>query len=143
MFFEGSGQSYLDNYAKIYRNDSVSHPLIPFYLSYSEWETIGCIVAIDSSDFWNKAMIALIENSGKLRISYKNRKIYLDPVRSIKMEKGKWTSTFKNDSLEIQFSVQLRDINILRCIGGTGSLVLKHNDKIFRESAYFVYEKRN
>jgi hypothetical protein len=124
----------------LYRQDSIHHPLTPFRLSYPEWETILCIIAVDETVFWDKAMIALIEKNGNLRIQYKNKKVYLFPASHVKIKQGEWLGTFKNDSMEIQISGTLESGRILRTLSGHGNLVFKTSDQTIEETFYSVYE---
>lgn len=137
-------KSYLDtgtyNKGQLYGQDSIRHPLIQFGLSYSEWKTISCIIAVDEDAYWDKYMIGLIEKTGELRIHYKGQKIYLSPSRPVKMNEGKWLGTFKNDSLEIDITGQLENKRILRHLTGYGNLVLRAPKQTINETIYLVYE---
>lgn len=139
-------EMYLDTVTltagELYRKDTVRHPLTPFYLSYPEWQTIQCIVAIDEHDYLDKAMIGLIERSGKLRISYGGKMIYLNAVEALNGREGSWSGTFKNDSMEIQLSGEMIDGSILGSLTGNGSMSVKYRDKVFEEPVYLVYEKK-
>src|SRR5688572_6273676 len=50
-FEDGKWTVYLDTTTftkgELYRQDSLRHPLLQFYLSYPEWKAISCIIAVD------------------------------------------------------------------------------------------------
>ena len=142
--FNGKKRSYLDTIVvskgKLYEKDTLNHPLRQFYLSYPEWKTIHCIIAVDERNYWDKQMIGLIEKSGKLRISYKNKKMYLTPVGRVDTTNGEWTWKFKSKLMEICISAHLDDTNMLRHLRGNGTLFFKSADKTFEEPVYLVYE---
>jgi hypothetical protein len=137
-------ETYLDTVTftkgQLYRQDSIQNPLFQFRLSYLEWKTISCIVALDEKDYGDKSMIGLIEKSGDLRINYKGKKVYLTPTMPVKIKEGEWMGTFKNDSMEIQISGMLENKRILRHLTGNGNLILKTSNQIIRETVYLVYE---
>lgn len=124
----------------LYEQDTTRHPLTQFGLSYVEWETIRCIITLDEETYWFKSMIGLIEKNGKLRLNYKNKKIYLSPIGPVKWQEGHWAGTFKNDSLEIQIGGQLEKKRVLRALTGYGNLVLKTPKQTIKEAIYLVYE---
>ncbi|MCD9019302.1 hypothetical protein [Parachryseolinea silvisoli] len=125
---------------QVYQRDTINHPLRQFYLAYSEWEKISCIVAVDETGYWDKSMIGLIETSGKLRVHYNQQKIYLPPVNNVKMKEGEYKNVFKNDTLEIQLSTHLEPKTILRCLTGNGTLTVKVGSQTIEESVFLVYE---
>jgi hypothetical protein len=124
---------------QLYRQDSVRHPLRQFYLSYPEWRTISCVVAVDLTDYWDKAMIGLIEKSGNLRVSFKEKKSYLVPTRSMIMKTGEWEGTFKNDSMEIQISGKLTNTGLRGSLNGPGNLRFKTGSQTIEEPIWLVY----
>lgn len=125
---------------QLYQRDTINHPLRQFYLSYPEWEKISCIVAVDETDYREKAMIGLIEKSGKLRVHYNQQKIYLLPVNKVKMKEGEYKQVFKNDTLEIQLSAHLEPKRVLRCLTGNGTLIAKVGSQTIEETFFLVYE---
>ena len=82
----------------IYNLEQDKHTLNQFYLSYSEWKTISCIISLNQSHYSDKAMIALIEKSEKLRIKHLGQIIYLSPVKKVEINKGQWINTYNNDT---------------------------------------------
>jgi hypothetical protein len=142
---ERGWQVYLDTVTftkgQLYYQDSIRHPLQQFRLSYPEWETISCVIAVDENDYWDKSMIGLIEKSGKLRISYQGKKLHLTPITPVKMKAGTWTGTFKSGSLEIQISGELDNKRILSCLTGQGHLTFKTPTKIIKETIFLVYKQ--
>ena len=125
---------------QLYRKDSIRHPLHQFGLSYPEWETIRCIIAVDERDYWDKSMIGLIEKSGTLRIHYHGQKIRLSPIKTAKANDGEWRTSFKNDSLEIQILGNLENKRILGSLRGYGNLALKTPNQTIKETIYLVYK---
>ncbi len=142
---DGKWTMYLDTTTftkgELYRQDSLRHPLLQFYLSYPEWKTISCIIAVDERDYGDKAMIGLIEKTGNLRISYRGQKLYLFPTKRNTIKEGEWKATFKCDSLEIQISGLLENKRILRSLTGFGELVLRTPSITINEKIFMVYEK--
>lgn len=124
----------------IYTSNRAEHPLTPFYLSYSEWETIDCIISNDKEAYLDKSMIALIEKSGKLRIHYLGEKIHLNPVKKVDYRFGKWSNTFKNEEITIEVSADFDSRKILRHMSGTGNIHIQTPNSQFDESAFFVTE---
>jgi hypothetical protein len=141
----GEWEVYLDTIAfskgELYRRDSSRHPLTPFYLSYPEWETINCIVAIDERDYWDKAMIALIEKAGTLRISYRGQLIHLKPVTATEMKEGNWSGTFSNDTIKVTIVSRLEKKRILKSLTGFGSVEITNNYQSFYEESVFLVSK--
>ncbi|RAV97802.1 hypothetical protein [Pseudochryseolinea flava] len=125
---------------ELYRKDSTHHPLMEFALSYSEWETISCIVAVDEHDYWGKLMIALIEKDGQMRINFRGQTIHLEATTPLNIKAGPFLSAFKNDSLEIHISGTLESRRIAGSLTGHGNLVLITSDQTIRESIYLVCE---
>jgi hypothetical protein len=123
---------------KQYRNDTINHPLRPFYLSYEEWKTIGCIISINENTYHNKLMIGLIERSNNLRIKIDNKKTYLKPESVIKFKNGLWKNVYKNDTISVKIWTELTPCCIMRTISGNGTIELQINDKTYTETAYFV-----
>jgi hypothetical protein len=140
IHYKGGDTVTLTN-GQLYQNDSSRHPLLHFYLSYHEWETISCIIALDEQEYWGKTMIGLIERTGNLRTSYKGQKLRLAPTMPVKIKKGEWTGTFKSDCLEIQISGQLANRGSSRSLWGQGNLVFTTPDQIIEETIFLVYEK--
>jgi hypothetical protein len=113
----------------------------PFYLPYEEWKTIRCIISIDESDFWDKAMIGLLQKSGTLRIRSKNQDIFLKPLEANPIKEGIWTNTYSNDSIEIKISSNFENKRIMRSLTGYGSIQGRFGKTHFFENAFFVYSK--
>jgi hypothetical protein len=124
-----------------YQLDSFRNPLIQFSLSYKEWKTIGCIIALDEHEYGHKEMIGLIERTGDLRISYKGQELRLAPTIPVKFKVGEWNGTFKNDSMKISISGQLINRGNSSNLWGDGNLVVKTPDQIIEERIFLVYEK--
>jgi hypothetical protein len=125
---------------QLYRQDTTKHPLRQFSLSYSEWERIRCIIAVDETDYLDKAMIGLIEKNGALRIHYNQQKIYLSPVNKVKIKEGEYKQVFKNDTLEIRLSAQLEPKRILRHLSGNGTLIAWLGNQTIEENVFLVYD---
>lgn len=123
-----------------YTSNSKESMLTPFYLSYSEWETIDCIISSNKEAYLDKSMIALIEKSGKLRIEYKGVKTYLSPVKKVDYRFGKWSNTFKNEEITIEVSADFDSRRILRHMSGTGNIHVQTPNGQFDESAFFITE---
>ena len=123
-----------------YRENRLNHPLLPFYLSYGEWKTIGCIISINEGSYWNKTMIGLIETSDSLRINLNNQNIYLKADSLVKFAEGTWTNTYYNDSISIRLLSNFRKRDVLRHLTGKGKIEIKINNKRYLESGYFVAE---
>lgn len=142
---ENGLEVYLDTITlskrEIYRNEGELHPLTPFYLSYEEWKTIECIISIDENDYWDKAMIGLIQKSGTLRIKHKNQDIILNSFKANPIKEGIWTNTYSNDSIEIKLSTNFEDNRIARRFTGLGNLQGRIGKVHFIEGAFFVYSK--
>jgi hypothetical protein len=128
----------------IYNLEKDKHVLNQFYLGYSEWKTISCIISINESHYWDKAMIGLIEKSDKLRIQYLGQTIYLSPEKKVEINKGKWINEFNNDSCKITITINFdNDIGIMRCITGEGYVSGSINSKTFEEKIFAVYQTKN
>lgn len=125
---------------QLYRQDSLLHPLLQFRLSYPEWKTISCIVAVDENDYWDKSMIGLIEKTGDLRINYNGQKLYLKPTKPVKITEGEWVGVFKTDSFEIQISGKFENKRILNSLAGNGELIFTTSDKTVKETIFLVYQ---
>jgi hypothetical protein len=125
---------------QLYERDTVNHPLLQFYLSYPEWKSIRCIVAVDETDYWEKAMIGLIEKSGKLRIHYNRQKIYLSPVNKLTVKEGEYKQVFRNDTLEVQLSAVLEPKRIMGSLTGNGRLIAKIGNRTIEEAVFLVYD---
>lgn len=126
-----------------YLKDSIRFPLRPFYLSYDEWKTIGCIIAINEDSYWDKSMIGLIESSGSLRINFRGQKICLAPEKTIPFQLGTWKNTYQNDSIQAHIAVDFLDKGIQRHLTGLGQIELHVNKKRYTTTAYFVTEVKN
>lgn len=128
----------------IYELEKAKHMLNQFYLSYSEWKTISCIISINESHYWAKAMIGVIEKSNKLRIQYLGQTIYLSPEKKVKIDKGQWINTFSNDSCKITVTINFYNkVGIMSSITGEGYLSGSINNKVFEEKIFAVYETKN
>lgn len=125
---------------QLYQRDTVNHPLRQFYLAYPEWKKTRCIIAVDETDYLDKAMIGVIEKTGALRLHYNQQKIYLLPVKKVKMKEGEYKEAFKNDTLEIQLSARLDPGKILRCLTGNGTLIVKNGNQTIVETVFLVHE---
>ncbi len=121
-----------------YRSNSDRHPMIPFHLSYDEWETIGCIVAINRDSYWNKTLIGLIEESNQLRLNWKNEEIHLMPDNLIEFDEGIWRNSYTNDSISASVLIDFKAGEILSSITGNGIIKIQINDVTYSESGYFV-----
>lgn len=136
----GQWEVYLDTITvskgELYRNAPDKHPLNPFYLSYPEWETIDCIIAIDRKDYWDKAMIGLVEKAGTLRIKYRDQLIRLKPITPHKIREGDWSCVFKNDTISIELSAKFAHDGLFCAVGNARVTI---GNRIFREEdLYFV-----
>ena len=109
-----------------------------FFLSYAEWIDIKCVISADRDAYWDKAMIGLIEKSGKLRIKFKNEVQYLKPVKIVNITQGKWANIYRNDFIEISITSSFDNGEILRSLTGQGKLTLKSNNQTVEKDAYFV-----
>ena len=125
---------------EVYHSEELLHPLRPFELTYNEWKSIQCIISMSEKSYWDKYMIALIEKSGNLRISYRNRTIRLKPADNIKIAAGEWTGIFRNDSIQVKLSTNFVGGQNKRTMRGPGSLVATIGNRTFEEQAFFVYE---
>lgn len=126
----------------IYELEKDKHMLDQFYLSYSEWETKSCSFSVNESHYWDKAMIGLLEKSGKLRIEYLGQTIYLKSDKNLPIKEGNWNNTFKNDTIQINISIEFYDRNKnkeIRFIAGNGKINGKIKDKEFQEKIFGVY----
>ncbi len=121
-----------------YLDDTLNHPLRAFSLSYPEWETISCIIAINEDSYWNKAMIGLIEKSGTLRINYKGKTIRLNPDKKVPFQKGEWRNTFRNDSLVVNLLIDLDEKKVMNSLTGNGKLQLVNQGQVYKETCFFV-----
>ncbi len=125
-----SEDEYLDN--------QIKHPLLPFYLSYNEWKTIRCIIAINENSYWNKRMIGLVETSTKLRINLNNQEVHLRPDSLIQFEEGVWENIFRNDSISVRLLTNFKKGDISRSLTGKGKIEIQINDKVYIKSGFFV-----
>ena len=123
---------------KDYRSNPGKHPMMPFYLSYDEWKTIGCIIAINKDSYWNKTIIGVIEKSNQLRLKVNNEDIHLVPGNLIEFKKGTWRNTYNNDSISVNVLIDLKEGEILRNLAGNGIIEIEINDMTYTEIGYFV-----
>lgn len=142
VVYHQGGDTITFSNAELYSGDSLRNPLLRFYLSYPEWETISCIISLDEKDYWDKAMIGLVEKTGNLRINYLGQKLYLSPTKRELMKEGEWTGTFISDSLEVQITGLLENKRILRSLTGYDELVLRTPRRTTKEKIFLVYKIR-
>jgi hypothetical protein len=126
---------------EMYRNQPEQHPLTPFYLSYPEWKTIQCIIAIDESDYWDKAMIGLIQQDGLLRIQVQQQDFLLRPVKKVPIRAGDWSNTYHLDSIEIRVNAHFKAEKIMNSLTGNGLVKGHVGTKNISESAFFVFKR--
>ncbi|MEY4904414.1 MAG: hypothetical protein RLZZ292_2229 [Bacteroidota bacterium] len=111
-----------------------------FYLGYSEWKTIRCVISPTINDYVDKRMIGLIETTGNLRIEHLGQTIRLKPIKNIKIQKGTWSNTFVNDTIQVSISVDFDNKNMLKDnLDGEGKIIGKINQSTYEEIVYLRY----
>jgi hypothetical protein len=125
-------------------NEPKSYLLNQFYLSYDEWKTISCELVSDGSRYSDKAMIGLIEKSGKLRIDYLEQKIHLKPDSLPEIREGLWQNIYTNDTIHITVAINFDNKKkYAHCITGNGSMKGLINGKPFSENVFGIYQTKD
>jgi hypothetical protein len=125
----------------LYELEKEIHLLDQFYTDYSEWAKIRCIISVNEDQYWDKAMIGLIEKDDRLRVKYKGQKIYLNPLGNSEVTDSIWVGEFKNDSCSIRIDILFnKNSKIMSNITGHGIITGMINDKSFKEDIFVVME---
>jgi hypothetical protein len=126
----------------LYELEKEIHLLDQFYTGYSEWAKIRCRISVNEDQYWDKAMIGLIEKDDRLRIKYLGQNIYLNPVKTGEIKDSIWLREFQNDCCRIKLVLHLdKKSKFLNSITGNGNIRGMINDKLLYEDIFIVCEQ--
>jgi hypothetical protein len=125
-------------------NEPKHDVLDQFYLGYVEWKKVSCEFSSDEIRHSDKAMVGILEKSGKLRIEYLGQIIYLKSDSTVEIKEGQWLNTFKNDTIQVVLSINFDNKHkIMNCITGKGNMNGLINNKPFSENVFGVYQTKD
>ena len=126
--------------------DSVVQHLLPFHPLCDEYEHILAILALSPDAANNNAILASIQEDGKLRLNYDGNSTFLRQISIIVDKYEKWSSvdqSFSNDSVKVQIKGYLADSVDQKYTPGLGYFHCKNDDRLIAEKKVYLLYRRD